>query len=124
MYEITKACSRGDLKDCSCNKKLEYVNRREPNENSDDKSRFDANQNMGKYEWGGCSDNVLFGHRLSKYFVDSKEIKPTTDMRSRPSRRDIIDTQSKLMNLHNNEVGRRVSIKSTTLSLGCSLSMP
>lgn len=104
MYEITKACSRGELKGCSCNKKLESISQ-EPGSK--------LNQNIGRYAWGGCSDNVLFGHRLSKHFVDAKELSGS----SRPIRVSDDQTENmyvnkeyKLMNLHNNEVGRRVNI--------------
>lgn len=43
--------------------------------------------------WGGCSDNVGFGEAISKQFVDALE----TGQDARAS-----------MNLHNNEVGRKV----------------
>lgn len=44
--------------------------------------------------WGGCSDNVGFGEAISKQFVDALE----TGQDARAA-----------MNLHNNEVGRKVS---------------
>lgn len=45
--------------------------------------------------WGGCSDNVDFGERISKQYVDAQE----TGQDSRAA-----------VNLHNNEAGRLVSI--------------
>uniref|UniRef100_A0A8C6Z4Q2 Protein Wnt n=1 Tax=Nothoprocta perdicaria TaxID=30464 RepID=A0A8C6Z4Q2_NOTPE len=47
--------------------------------------------------WGGCSDNVEFGERISKLFVDALETGH--------------DTRA-LINLHNNEVGR-LAVKAT-----------
>lgn len=44
--------------------------------------------------WGGCSDNLDFGERMSKQYVDALE----TGQDSRAA-----------VNLHNNEAGRLVS---------------
>lgn len=46
------------------------------------------------WEWGGCSDNIGFGFKFSREFVDTGE-------RGR--------TLREKMNLHNNEAGRLVS---------------
>lgn len=48
------------------------------------------------WEWGGCSDNIGFGFKFSRDFVDTGE-------RGRNLREK--------MNLHNNEAGRAVSLK-------------
>lgn len=61
------------------------------------------------WEWGGCSDNIGFGFKFSREFVDTGE-------RGR--------TLREKMNLHNNEAGRIVSIVTTystsfTLPLLC-----
>lgn len=45
------------------------------------------------WQWGGCSDNVVFGEAISKQFVDTLE----TGQDARAA-----------MNLHNNEAGRKV----------------
>ena len=50
------------------------------------------------FEWAGCSDNVAFGSAFSRTFVDARE-RARGDKSSRA-----------LMNLHNNEAGRRVSM--------------
>ena len=47
------------------------------------------------WKWGGCSDNVAFGQRISKQYID--ELETGKDERA-------------IVNLHNNEAGRRVSI--------------
>lgn len=54
------------------------------------------------WEWGGCSDNLAFGYKFSREFVDTGE-------RGR--------TQREKMNLHNNEAGRAVSFISPKLFL-------
>lgn len=48
--------------------------------------------------WGGCSDNVDFGERISKQYVDAQE----TGQDSRAA-----------VNLHNNAAGRLVSYDHT-----------
>ena len=48
------------------------------------------------WEWGGCSDNADFGHRFSRNFIDAVE--KGRDLRY-------------MMNLHNNEAGRLVSLQ-------------
>lgn len=56
-----------------------------------DKQGF-YNQDEG-WKWGGCSADVHYGLGFSKGFVDEREIKQNART---------------LMNLHNNEVGRKV----------------
>ncbi|XP_067899096.1 protein Wnt-8-like [Heterodontus francisci] len=73
MYTLTRNCSMGDFDNCGC-----------------DESRSGQAGGQG-WVWGGCSDNVEFGERVSKQFVDALE----TGQDSRAA-----------MNLHNNEAGR------------------
>lgn len=49
----------------------------------------------GEFEWGGCGDNVDFGYRKSKEFMDARKRK----------RRGDITT---IVQLHNNDAGRMV----------------
>lgn len=49
----------------------------------------------GNWEWGGCDDNVNFGYRKSKDFLDAR-YKKRSDIKT-------------LIKLHNNEAGRLVS---------------
>ena len=106
MFQVTRACNRGDLKKCFCNQPAEdkyYENY--PN-------KFKAQTKVDNL--GGCFDNVLFGYKLSKKFVDSDELQDK-------SYRHIVETEFnkeaplnkkefKLINLHNNEIGRRVKM--------------
>lgn len=79
VYAITRACSQGELKSCSC----------------DPKKRGRFRDERGEFDWGGCSDNIDFGIKFAKEFVDAKE-------------RKVRDARA-LMNLHNNRCGRMVS---------------
>jgi len=45
------------------------------------------------WNWGGCSDNVVFGEKASKQYIDNLETG--------------VDERA-IVNLHNNEAGRRV----------------
>lgn len=79
MHTITRACSNGELMNCAC----------------DPTKRGRARDRKGDFAWGGCSDNVRYGTKFSRMFIDAKE-KRVRDARA-------------LMNLHNNRAGRRVS---------------
>lgn len=48
------------------------------------------------WKWGGCSADVKYGVEFSRRFVDAREIKKNA---------------RRLMNLHNNEAGRKVTSK-------------
>lgn len=72
-WSITRACSKGDLADCSCDNNIRRKQR--------------------KWQWGGCSEDVNYGIAFSKKFVDPQENNKS---------------EAGLMNLHNNEAGRRV----------------
>ena len=80
MYSVTRACAQGTLVGCGC----------------DDSVR--KQETEGKFEWGGCSENLQYGAKFSEEFVDSKE-----KIQDR--------NEFGLMNLWNNKAGRLVSIK-------------
>ncbi|CAH0772084.1 unnamed protein product [Bemisia tabaci] len=75
-YSVTKACSKGELNECSCDHK---VHKRKPR--------------RGNWQWGGCSEDINFGEKFSRTFVDSEENS---------------ESAFGLMNIHNNEAGRRI----------------
>ncbi|XP_077998717.1 protein Wnt-4-like [Glandiceps talaboti] len=57
--------------------------------------RSEKKSNPG-FQWSGCSDNVDYGNQFTKQFVDARERRARRVSRTR-----------NLMNLHNNEAGRR-----------------
>ncbi|XDV51542.1 hypothetical protein PO909_020403, partial [Leuciscus waleckii] len=61
------------------------------------------NQEEG-WKWGGCSADIRYGLSFSKVFVDAREIKQNART---------------LMNLHNNEVGRKILEKNMRLECKC-----
>lgn len=138
-YTIAKACSMGELVECSCDKNLVHnvllnnnkmttfdnakngnnknnnKNRtKKPRRNGNNKKSRNANRKAQRkapsplptdgsglpvsgenWEWSGCDDNVNFGNRKSKDFLDA-----------RLRRRSDIKT---LVKIHNNDAGRLVS---------------
>uniref|UniRef100_A0AAJ7SIF0 Protein Wnt n=1 Tax=Petromyzon marinus TaxID=7757 RepID=A0AAJ7SIF0_PETMA len=58
------------------------------------------------FTWSGCSDNVVLGVALSRSFVDATE-------RSRGS------SARSLMNLHNNEAGRKAVVSHVRVECRC-----
>nr|UTM63732.1 wingless2 [Riptortus pedestris] len=74
-YAITRACTKGVLTECNCDSR---VMQRKPRK---------------QWKWGGCSEDIHYGEKFSREFIDCNED---------PS------TPEGLMNLHNNEAGRRV----------------
>jgi len=94
-HAVTEACSAGNLTDCSC-----------------DSGREDDTAPDG-WKWGGCSDNVRYGLWFSESFVDA----PDRDRQRRNGFRDV----RALMNLHNNEVGRKVGDELFFSALSASL---
>uniref|UniRef100_A0AAU7EB66 Protein Wnt n=1 Tax=Terebratalia transversa TaxID=34513 RepID=A0AAU7EB66_TERTR len=78
-HSVTRSCSTGRLDRCGCDRTI-------------------RGRSQKGFLWAGCSDNVAYGTAFSKAFVDVRE-------------RGIKGAYSKgrsLMNLHNNEAGRKV----------------
>lgn len=121
-YAVTRACTMGDLVECSCDKnhlrRLHYntnnnninkgdetiVNIRNKNNKNNNNQLYNLqNENIykkkilpdGDWEWGGCGDNVNFGIRKSRDFLDAR-YKRKSDLKT-------------LVKLHNHNAGRLVS---------------
>ncbi|KAJ3602410.1 hypothetical protein NHX12_030165 [Muraenolepis orangiensis] len=89
VYAITKACSQGELRACGC----------------DGGKRGRAGDGQGDFDWGGCSDDIHYGIKFAKDFVDARE-KMVKDARA-------------LMNLHNNRCGRMAVKRFMKLECKC-----
>ncbi|XP_055339020.1 protein Wnt-4-like [Paramacrobiotus metropolitanus] len=77
-YAVTRACSTGELSKCSCDNSI-------------------RGRSPDGHQWSGCSDNIAFGSQFSKSFVDSRE----------RVKRSGLKASRALMNLHNNQAGRK-----------------
>lgn len=133
-YTIAKACSMGELVECSCDKNLVrhnvLLNSNMPTSSSSQMTTFETTRSNSKnrkmprrngnkqprnpnkrkapvvpdfpgmgetWEWSGCDDNVNFGNRKSKDFLDSR-FRRRSDIRT-------------LVKIQNNDAGRLVSTK-------------
>lgn len=94
VYAIARACRDGQLSHCGCS--------RDPRPKSLNR----------EWVWGGCGDNIDYGYRFSKSFIDVREKEKNHAKGSR-------DFARKLMNLHNNEAGRRAVIRKTRATCKC-----
>uniref|UniRef100_A0A914WAU9 Protein Wnt n=1 Tax=Plectus sambesii TaxID=2011161 RepID=A0A914WAU9_9BILA len=93
-HEIGRRCRLGLLGSCGC-------------------SEADRPDNLHKdWTWGGCGDNVDYGYRFAKDFIDVREKEKSFPKRSN-------DHGRSLMNRWNNEVGRRVTKKLTRPRCKC-----
>ncbi|XP_018111358.2 protein Wnt-2 [Xenopus laevis] len=89
VFAITRACSQGELKSCSC----------------DPMMKGSSKDSKGSFDWVGCSNNIDYGIRFARTFVDAKERKGK-DARA-------------LMNLHNNRAGRKAVKRFMTQECKC-----
>lgn len=93
VYTMAKACSMGNIAQCTCANESGSL----PNE---------------EFKWGGCADNVKWGMKFAKRFIDTIErynfknhkfMENLQDKRIRKAKNYV-----SAMNLHNNRVGRKV----------------
>ncbi|XP_056142089.1 wingless-type MMTV integration site family, member 4b [Lampris incognitus] len=85
---VTRACSRGELERCGCDRKVRGVS-------------------PEGFQWSGCSDNLSYGVAFSQTFVDE------------PERAKGLSTGRPLMNIHNNEAGRKAILHNMQVECKC-----
>ncbi|CAG9534139.1 unnamed protein product, partial [Cercopithifilaria johnstoni] len=93
-HEIGRRCRLGLLQSCGCSQapRPSTVNE--------------------KWTWGGCGDNIEYGYRFSRDFIDVREKEEGFPKRS-------TDHGRSLMNRWNNEVGRRLLKRNTRPKCKC-----
>ncbi|NP_001153912.1 wingless-type MMTV integration site family member 4b isoform X2 [Oryzias latipes] len=85
---VTRACTRGELERCGCDRKVRGVS-------------------PEGFQWSGCSDNLSYGVAFSQTFVDE------------PERGKGLSAGRPLMNLHNNEAGRKAILHNMQVECKC-----
>ncbi|XP_072123665.1 protein Wnt-16 isoform X1 [Mobula birostris] len=95
VHAVTRACSAGNLTECSCDRNL----------------RSGGSVNEG-WHWGGCSDDLQYGMALSRKFVDTSR-KPVDGELG--AGKEAWTT----MILHNNEAGRQAVSKLMSVNCRC-----
>merc|ERR1712018_282378 len=90
-HAVTRSCSSGELGNCGCDRSLRGMS-------------------PEGFQWSGCSDNVDFGVTFSRTFVDAQDRRKS---RKRPK------NPISLMNLHNNEAGRKLLERNMKVECKC-----
>ncbi|XP_018303886.1 protein Wnt-5b [Mycetomoellerius zeteki] len=94
VYSISRSCRDGHLSSCGC-------------------SRSNRPKDLKRdWIWGGCGDNLEYGYKFTQAFVDVRE-------RERSFKRGSREQGRSLMNLHNNEAGRRAVVKRSKVTCKC-----
>ncbi|XP_058696179.1 protein Wnt-4-like [Poecile atricapillus] len=101
-FAVTRACSHRELHKRGCDHKIRGV--------SPEGGR--SGQQGESFQWSGCYDNLFYGIDFSQAFVDS------------PERSHSVSSSRMLINLHNNEAGRKGSPMLPEESASCCLSWP
>jgi len=90
-HAVTRACSSGELENCGCDRSLRGMS-------------------PEGFQWSGCSDNVDFGITFSRTFVDARDRRQSRKKPKNPV---------PLMNLHNNEAGRKLLERNMKVECKC-----
>merc|ERR1719433_2133450 len=94
VHSVSRGCRDGQLASCGCS------NAKRP---SDLKN---------EWIWGGCGENIEYGYKFAQNFIDIREREMSVE-------RGGGDHGRQLMNLHNNEAGRRAVIQNMKVTCKC-----
>ena len=94
-HAVTRACTLGELTTCGCDN-----SKRRPKPQPLEPSPDALTRPSPDFEWSGCSENARFGIAFSEQFVDARERLKGKHM------------ERGLINLHNNNAGRKVTTPS------------
>lgn len=95
VYTLARACSSGNLHQCTCASKP-------------------INSPTDSFQWGGCGDNVRWASQFSKRFIDNVEkhnllkIEKTKRAKDLKEENDVFKNEVAIVNLHNIKMGRKL----------------
>lgn len=95
VHAVTRACSAGNLTECSCDRSLQAG----------------GSADEG-WHWGGCSDHLHYGTAISRRFVDTSAQPTDGELEADREARAV-------MTLHNNEAGRQAVSKLMSVNCRC-----
>lgn len=103
-HAVTQACSMGELLQCGCQAPRGRAPPHPPGLPGTPgppglSGPTASPDGSAAWEWGGCGDDVDFGDEKSRLFMDARHKRGRGDIRA-------------LVQLHNNEAGRLVSMGS------------
>jgi len=94
VHSVARGCRDGQLTSCGCS------GAKRPNDLKTE------------WIWGGCGDNIQYGYKFAQNFIDIRE-------REMNEKRGTTRHGRQLMNLHNNEAGRRAVIGNMKVTCKC-----
>jgi len=96
VHAVSRGCRDAELSTCGCSRRPRPIAIA---------ARVDQRRGGGvdDWMWGGCGDNTDYGYRFAQGFVDVRE-------REKNYPRHSDGLARMLMNIHNNEAGRLVSV--------------
>ena len=86
VYEVTRACATDQV--CRCG--------RQPSRSLI--TRYEQRNPGKRYQYDGCHDNIAVGVKFSRDFLDRREMRYAKA------------NDRKMVNLHNNDLGRKVGL--------------
>jgi len=103
VHSVSRGCRDGQLASCGCS------NAKRPGDLKNE------------WIWGGCGDNMQYGYKFAQNFIDirEREAKEKTTGSQRSGRSVTSLPRRQLMNLHNNEAGRRAVISNMKVTCKC-----
>jgi len=97
VHAVSRSCRDAELSTCGCSR------RQRPTTIAATAGRGDHRPSDERWMWGGCGDNTDYGYRFAQGFIDVRERE-----KNYPRHSDGLGRM--LMNIHNNEAGRLVSM--------------